>query len=87
MWKLPAALFLEHVLHLAGWRSIDRQRDRAATEAKAAVEKNQIGRERPHFFGFEPPKKCFGGRSRPPANKSCLTFFHGQELQKHSDFE
>ena len=31
---------------------------------KAALKKNQNGRERPHFFGFQPPKKFVG--SLPP---------------------
>ena len=27
---------------------------------KRPWKKVKMGRERPHFFGFEPPKKCFG---------------------------
>ncbi len=87
MWKLPAALFLEHVLHLVAWKSIDRQRDRFVSEAKAAVEKSQNGAGAAPLFRLRAAQKVFRGRSRPPAHKSCLTFFHGQELQKHSDFE
>ena len=34
-------------------------------QQKAQEEKNKNGRERPHFFGFQPPKKLHGGRSRP----------------------
>ncbi len=31
---------------------------------KVTQKKNQIGRERPHFFGFQPPKKFVA--SLPP---------------------
>ena len=33
-------------------------------QQKTQLEKNKIGRERPHFFGFQPPKKFVG--SLPP---------------------
>jgi hypothetical protein len=35
-----------------------------AMKRKVNVEKHKIGRERPHFFGFQPPKKFMG--SLPP---------------------
>ncbi len=34
-------------------------------KGKSPWEKSQIGRERPHFFGFQPPKKFVG--SLPPS--------------------
>src|SRR5277367_5888168 len=37
-----------------------RSRDRSRAGAQKTVEKSQIGRERPHFFGFQPPKKRVG---------------------------
>ena len=36
------------------------------TKAKATMKKYKNGRERPHFFGFQPPK-TYWGRSRPAA--------------------
>lgn len=44
---------------------------------KGTAEKGQIGRERPHFFGFQPPKKFVG--SLPPCGtvKRAGRFFRG----------
>jgi hypothetical protein len=36
--------------------------------------KHQNGRERPHFFGFQPPKKC---RGVAPGTLVACRFFHG----------
>jgi hypothetical protein len=46
---------------------------------KSPWKKHQIGRERPHFFGFQPPKKCVG--SLPPCGtvKRAGRFLHGDK--------
>ena len=51
--------------------------DRKTMQPKVTVEKHQIGRERPHFFGFQPPKKFVG--SLPPCGtvNRAGRFFHG----------
>src|SRR5271170_7995286 len=50
---------------------------RTQCKQESPWKKYQNGRERPHFFGFQPPKKCVG--SLPPCGTvnraSC--FFHG----------
>jgi hypothetical protein len=68
MRKLPSSLFWEQVLHLVGWKSIDRRRDRFAEEAKAAGKKVKSGGSDPTFDGFQPPKVLLG-RSRPSRKK------------------
>ncbi len=75
MWKLPAALFLEHVLHLVAWKSIDRQRDRFVSEAKAAVEKSQngAGGGDPTFSASSRPKSVSG--SLPPSGTQIVPDF------------
>ncbi len=48
------------------WLSMP-MKQKAITEAKpksSGGKTYQNGRERPHFFGFQPPKKCVG--SLPP---------------------
>jgi hypothetical protein len=40
------------------------RRNTKCRRAKVTVAKGKIGRERPHFFGFQPPKKFIG--SLPP---------------------
>jgi hypothetical protein len=46
---------------------------------KSPWKKGQIGRERPHFFGFQPPKKFVG--SLPPCGtvNRAGRFFHGDK--------
>src|SRR5208282_3065343 len=45
--------------------------------------KHEIGRERPHFFGFQPPKNFVG--SPPPApSSSGPCFFHRQQKSRNS---
>jgi hypothetical protein len=47
-----------------------------AVKGKVTAEKHKIGRERPHFFGFQPPKKFVG--SLPPCGTVIRAgrFFH-----------
>ena len=54
-----------------------RSRKRKVTAPKSPRKKHQIGRERPHFFGFQPPKKFVG--SLPPCGtvNRADRFFHG----------
>jgi hypothetical protein len=50
-----------------------------ATPKKQRPENYQNGRERPHFFGFQPPKKCVG--SLPPSSTgrdSCIVASTGE---------
>jgi hypothetical protein len=42
-------------------------------ERKSLRKTGQIGRERPHFFGFQPPKKIVG--SLPPAGTAIRAAF------------
>src|SRR5271156_4611464 len=39
--------------------------------------KHQNGRERPHFFGFQPPKKFVGSLPPRGTGNSAGRFFHG----------
>jgi hypothetical protein len=55
--------------------TLDRRRKQPRTARKSPRKKHKIGRERPRFFGFQPPKKFEG--SLPPARhaRSCRMFF------------
>ena len=52
----------------------ERKEKKTRGEENAQRKKIQIGRERPHFLGFQPPKS-FWGRSRPGHRFRCLRFF------------
>jgi hypothetical protein len=45
---------------------------------KTQLEKNKIGRERPHFFGFQPPKKFVG--SLPPDTVVAFRFYRARRV-------
>ena len=68
------------VLHpVAPAMSLVRTRKRKRAGRKSPRKKHQIGRERPHFFGFQPPKKFVG--SLPPTRpRSCRMFFSESQL-------
>jgi hypothetical protein len=53
-------------LHPVGAHSPERKCDAWNEPRKQRPENYQNGRERPHFFGFQPPKKCVG--SLPPSS-------------------
>ena len=46
---------------------------RKAGKEKSPRKKHKDGRERPHFFGFQPPKKSLG-RSRPSSLYAVLSW-------------
>ena len=56
---------------------LGQRRNTESRKEKVTVEKHQIGRERPHFFGFQPPKNLVG--SLPPSGtiNRARRFFHG----------
>jgi hypothetical protein len=59
-----------------------RSRKRKVTAPKSPRKKHQIGRERPHFFGFQPPKK-FVGALPPTRPRSGRMFFpRAKSVQK-----
>jgi hypothetical protein len=53
-------------------------------ERKSPWKKHKIGRERPHFFGFQPPKKFVG--SLPPSGTvhRAGRFFHGDRSSEET---
>src|ERR1700688_1646104 len=58
-------------------KSLETGEIRNQGKRKSPWKKRQIGRERPHFFGFQPPKKFMG--SLPPCRtvNRAGRFFHG----------
>jgi hypothetical protein len=53
---------------------------------EAPWKKHQIGRERPHFFGLQPPKKSLGSLPPSGAGDGAGCFFHGaaEFRQRHT---
>src|SRR6267143_723423 len=67
-------LFLHPVAQAISLRRVGWRRQR---KQESPWKKHRIGRERPHFFGFQPPKKFMG--SLPPSGTihRAGRFFHG----------
>jgi hypothetical protein len=64
-----------------GAKSLSDRGTETPRRGKTLWTKHQIGRERPHFFGFQPPKKFVG--SLPPAPSSTgQCFVHMQQSSK-----
>jgi hypothetical protein len=59
---------------------------RNAGKEEAPWKKHQIGRERPHFFGLQPPKKSLGSLPPSGAGDGTGCFFHGaaEFRQRHT---
>src|SRR5271163_1980762 len=63
-------LFLHPVAQAISLRKVG---CKSQSKQESPWKKHQNGRERPHFFGFQPPKKCVG--SLPPCTLVACHFF------------
>src|SRR3984957_6785762 len=78
-------LFLHSVARAIAWAS---RRYQAQCKEQSPWEKHQNGRERPPFFGFQPPKKFVG--SLPPCGtvNRAGRFFHGDgEFERNTNHQ
>jgi len=80
MQKLLSSAFSSPLSSACGASNFFRKPEiQKARKEESPWKKHKIGRERPHFFGFEPPKKFLG--SLPPSGTEIRArcFFHGDQ--------